>query len=538
MEKRILLASFLSLAILLTFRGFLPEPQPQPETVQAPSPLAGGEPSAATPAAPPQPTAPVPVAPPTQLVDSSPIASTEETTVIVDTPAFSAALSNVGGVLTSYKLKSYKDKEGQPIELIDQGVSSPGRPFQIALGDDATDRQVQSAKFAVDDSDKLRPVFRYSANGLAVEKRFAFRSDSYRLTFEAAVTRQGQSIPFKLVWAGGFGDQSVAFDATALNVVHLEGGSFVRTALSGLEPGGFVSDRFGLEDRYFIAMLLGQRPLSVATVPEESKDSSGTAFKVVRWSGDLTGPVDFYIGPKRESDLDRADAGLSRVIDFGFFEVITKPLMGALQWIHQYVGNYGWSIVLLTVLINLALFPLKLKQQLSMTKLQKVQPQMKALQDKYRKLKPTDPKRQQVQKEMMDFYREQGVNPMGGCLPLLLQMPFFFAFWSMLSVAIDLRQSPWMLWIRDLSQHDPYYVLPVLMAASMMVMQKMTPTTMDPVQAKVMMLMPIMMMVMFLWVQSGLVLYWLTGNLVAIGQQWLIAKYWLPVPKAKAVRNE
>jgi YidC/Oxa1 family membrane protein insertase len=192
------------------------------------------------------------------------------------------------------------------------------------------------------------------------------------------------------------------------------------------------------------------------------------------------------------------------------------------------------AVILHTIFINLALFPLRLKQQLSMQKMQKIQPQMRTLQDKYKKLKVNDPKRAQVQAEMMGLYKEHGINPMGGCLPLVLQMPFFFAFWSMLSVSIEMRQAPWVLWIRDLSQHDPYYVLPILMALTMFLNQKMMPTMTDPVQAKVMLFMPLMFTFFFLWAQSGLVLYWLTSNIVGIGQQVFINKYWATQPGVTA----
>jgi YidC/Oxa1 family membrane protein insertase len=185
------------------------------------------------------------------------------------------------------------------------------------------------------------------------------------------------------------------------------------------------------------------------------------------------------------------------------------------------------------VIINFVLFPLRLKQQVSMQKMQKIQPQMRTLQDRYKKLKANDPRRAQVQTEMMNLYKEHGVNPMGGCLPLLLQIPFFAAIWTMLSVSIELRQAPWMLWIRDLSQYDPYYVLPILMAISMVIMQKMTPTTVDPSQARIMMIMPLVFAVMFLQAQAGLALYWLTSNVVGIGQQFFMNKYWTPYSEAK-----
>jgi YidC/Oxa1 family membrane protein insertase len=236
--------------------------------------------------------------------------------------------------------------------------------------------------------------------------------------------------------------------------------------------------------------------------------------------------VRLYVGPKDEQWLKKAEPRLTSVVNYGFFEVITRPLLAALLWIHSYIGNFGWAIIILTLGINFILFPLRLKQQVSMQKMQKLQPQMRTLQDRYKKLKASDSRRAEVQMEMMNLYKENGVNPMGGCLPLLLQMPLLFAFWNMLSVSIELRQAPWILWIKDLSQYDPYFIIPIAMAVSMIISQKMTPTSVDPAQAKMMLIMPVMLTAMFLWLQSGVTLYYLTSNVVGIGQQWFIKKYW------------
>jgi YidC/Oxa1 family membrane protein insertase len=202
--------------------------------------------------------------------------------------------------------------------------------------------------------------------------------------------------------------------------------------------------------------------------------------------------------------------------------------------IHRYIGNYGWSIILLTVVLNLVLFPLRLKQQVSMLKMQKIQPHMKRLQDQYKKLKPNDPRRTQVQTDMMNLYKEHGVNPMGGCLPLLLQMPLLFGFYAALAYSIELRRAPWIFWIKDLSQPDPYYVIPIAMAVAMFVQQKLTPTAnVDPAQAKMMMVMPLVFSFMFINYGSGLALYWLTGSIIGLGQQIFINKYWSPQAEAK-----
>jgi YidC/Oxa1 family membrane protein insertase len=245
-----------------------------------------------------------------------------------------------------------------------------------------------------------------------------------------------------------------------------------------------------------------------------------------------------YVGPKQRDALSKADPQIASVVDYGYFEFIARPLVFCLLWIHSYVGNFGWAIILLTIALNIVLFPLRLKQQVSMLKMQKIQPQMRRLQDQYKKLKTTDPRRAQVQTEMMNLYKEHGVNPMGGCLPLLLQMPLLFGFYSALSYSIELRRAPWMLWVKDLSQPDYIVhnipVLAILMAISMFIQQKMTPTAnVDPAQAKMMMIMPLMFTFMFWSQSSGLVLYWLTSNVIGIVQQVFINKYWSPHAESK-----
>jgi YidC/Oxa1 family membrane protein insertase len=210
------------------------------------------------------------------------------------------------------------------------------------------------------------------------------------------------------------------------------------------------------------------------------------------------------------------------------------PLLQALKWINRFVGNYGWSIILLTVFINLVIFPLRHRSMVSMRKMQALQPEMKAIQERYAKYKVTDPERQKMNQEMMALYRQRGVNPASGCVPMLLTMPVLFAFYSMLYAAIEMRGAPFVGWITDLSRHDPLYVTPVLMGLSMLWQQRITPTTADPVQQRIFMLMPVFFLVFFLWAPAGLVIYWFVSNLLAIGQQYITNR--LIGPPAVAVR--
>jgi YidC/Oxa1 family membrane protein insertase len=193
----------------------------------------------------------------------------------------------------------------------------------------------------------------------------------------------------------------------------------------------------------------------------------------------------------------------------------------ALQWVHGFVGNWGWAIVVLTVLINILIFPLRHRSMVSMKKMQAIQPQVKAIQDRYAKYKVTDPERQKMNTEMLALYKQKGVHPASGCLPMLLTMPILLAFYNLLNYAIELRGAPFVGWIHDLSAKDPTYIWPVLMGATMFWQQRMMPTTADPMQQKIFLLMPVIFTFMFLNVPSGLVVYWLVSNLLTIGQQYL-----------------
>jgi YidC/Oxa1 family membrane protein insertase len=233
------------------------------------------------------------------------------------------------------------------------------------------------------------------------------------------------------------------------------------------------------------------------------------------------------VGPMDLDELARVKPPLTDLVQFGWFGLISVPLFQLLKWIYHYVPNYGWAIILMTVGINFVLFPLKLQSWRSMQRMQKVAPEVRQIQDRYKKYSMRDPRRQEMNTEVMAVYKREGVNPMGGCLPMLLQMPIWIGLYQMLRLVIELRHAPWIWWIRDLSAPDPYYIIPVLMGVTMYAMQKMTPvTTTDPAQQRMMTLMPLMFGGMFVIfpVSSGLVLYILTSNLVGIAQQWFLQR--------------
>lgn len=255
--------------------------------------------------------------------------------------------------------------------------------------------------------------------------------------------------------------------------------------------------------------------------------STGVKLPVIVAPGQKSSvDVPLYVGPQEQKKLKELAPGLDLVVDYGWVTMIAVPLFWLLSFIHGVVGNWGWAIILLTVLIKAVFFPLSAASYRSMGKMKTLMPKMKAIQERYASDK------MKMNQEMMQLYKTEKVNPMGGCLPIVIQIPVFMAlYWTLLG-AVEMRQAPWIGWIHDLSAMDPYYVLPVIMAVTMFIQSKLNPTPPDPVQAKVMMAMPLIFGVMFLWMPSGLVLYWVVNNTLSITQQWYITRM-LEVGKSK-----
>jgi YidC/Oxa1 family membrane protein insertase len=544
MEKRIILAFVLSFIALYAFRALFLPPAPSEPPATAPTPASATQPptaGASSEKAPGPKAAPKHETEEVAPVTESVAENVEDVTL--DTSLYSAIFSNQGASLKSFRLKQYSDGSGNPLELINQEASSKvGWPLALTTGDKALDEQLQAGKYRIRrDGNTL--VFEFAANGVHARKVLEFDSENYQFTFQASVSKDGKAIPYAVTWQGGFGDQSIPQDPAKKNAVYQSDSSFKRIAVRSLkdQPQNITTPRAGVEDQYFLAMFGAVDsvvPVKVGKQEFPGKDGKPIPTLNVAATVPQGSPLRVYVGPKQRDWLSKADPQLSAVLDYGYFEFIAKPLVFCLLWIHSYIGNFGWSIILLTVVINLILFPLRLKQQVAMLKMQKIQPQMRRLQDQYKKLKANDPRKTEVQSQMMGLYKEHGVNPMGGCLPLLLQMPLLFGFYSALAYSIELRRAPWIFWIKDLSQADPYYVIPILMAVAMIIQQKLTPTAnMDPAQARMMMLMPIMMTFLFLAYASGLALYWLTGSVIGVAQQVFINKYWSPRAEGKLTRS-
>jgi YidC/Oxa1 family membrane protein insertase len=525
MEKRILIAFLLSFAVLYASRFLFPPPPPPPE-----KPAANAEAPVVPPTAP---TGPVATSLPPEVTTGESIEATTENNETIETAIFRAEVSNVGGVLRSFRLKKFPDTEGKPTELIDSWAGRKlGFPLAITTGDVALDKLLAEAKF-VSKREANTVSLEYRAGGVYARKAMDFDPERYQVRVSTELARNGTAVPHSIVLQGQIRDQSIPEVPAKRAAVYQAAGKYQRVALPGIKEARDVNGSMvGVEDQYFLAMFVRDKegPLKVNRqeykLPDLADGTQGAAAYGLYVAVPSGEPMTLYIGPKQEESLVQVDPRLGTVINYGWylFAVIAKPLLIVLRWIHGFVGNYGWSIIILTILINMVLFPLRVKQQLAMQRMQKLAPHLKQLQDKYKKLKAGDPRRAEVEKELMEMNKQQ----LSGCLPMLLQMPLLFAFLNMMSAAIDLRGAPWILWIKDLSVEDHLFILPVLMGVAMFVQMKMSPTSPDPAQARMMLVTPVLVTLLFLWYRSasGLTLYWLTGNVISIGQQWFIRKYW------------
>ncbi len=506
MEKRTLIAVVLSLIVLLGW-SFLQQ------KIAPPKPRPVEQPPTKTEAPVEKKQAPLPVP------SSAVLPETKETSasdVIVETDLYRAVFSTEGAIIKSWELKTYKDSKKMPVMLLKAPGSIPplgilfegdnrGMPLKFIYETNTRELSLSGK----DDRGEL--VFTYSGDGIFIRKKFIFYNGEFKidLSIETANTP-----PYMLPVGTDFGvfDKEQREHKGPVILANSDRKEFdeklkERTDFTG--PIRWIAQ----EDKYFTAALIPVGQTGGASVWKEGS-SAEIAFNVTQQKQDFI----FYAGPKEYDRLKQLNSGLEHIIDFGWFAFIAMPLFWVLKFVYKYLGNYGWAIILVTIAVRIPFIPILNKSQQSMKKLQKVQPLMNEIKEKYKK----DPQR--MQKEMMELYKKHKVNPVGGCLPMLLQIPVFIALYNVLGKAIELRGAPFAFWITDLAAKDPYYVLPITMGVTMVIQQKMTPSTMDPTQAKIMMFMPIIFTFMFLSFPSGLVLYWLVNNILGIVQQYFVNK--------------
>lgn len=462
------------------------------------------------------------------------------TTTVVDTDLYRIVFSNQGAVVKSWVLKKYKDDDGKPLELINPAAKELPAPFAIDVNGATLPFDPNKVLYLPKVSDGgLTIEYDYSDGKASVHKSFVFQKDSYLADVKSSVILNGNPVPTFLMWRGGFGDQKVRNAASVEHTTHYDATDsklIAKTAKDAKNGPVTNSGDFtfaGIEDNFFASVALPAKnaQTEIRTYSDQLKPAGEDKEVAYAGEGISTGPVnDFtlFTGPKDVDMLNKINPKLGQLVDWGFFGILAKPLFLWLNWVHDHwTQNYGWAIVLVTLIINLALFPLKLSSLKSARKMQKLQPEIKKLNEKYKNLKISDPKKAEQNQEVMALYKREGVNPVGGCLPMLVQLPFFYAFYRVLNIAIELRHAPW-LWVTDLSSPETIalHILPIILVATQFFSQRLTPAAgVDPSQQKMMMLMPLMFGFMFYYASAGLVLYWLTSNLVGIGQQLIINRF-------------
>jgi YidC/Oxa1 family membrane protein insertase len=521
MEKRTLLAVVISLAILLLWDIFFIKPnapqQPPKGQVKQEAPVS--QKAAPAPALP---------APPVQTL---PAPAQQAETVVVDTPLYKAAFDSTGGAITSFQLKKYRE-EIDPKSKTVNVINTPMPVF--GFGDKFTDAGLpyQVTKSQPDGTGIPRElVFSAQAGqGIVLKKIFTIDPNAYTLRYRMVVENH-TAAPFSMAMSQSMDGiypkdaklSKYSFEGPVMYTdKHLEEFKLSKVEAVGIYrdfPG--VTHWFGYEDKYFLKALIPTTPANTTLIVRRASD---TVVRMSYQSGTSTiGPGEFvqkdyllFVGPKELNTLKNVNYGLNKALDFGMFDIIAKPMLVAMNWIFTFVKSYGLAIIILTVFIKILLYPLTLKSFKSMKELQKIQPLMKEIQAKYKDDK------QKLNQELMKLYSEHKINPMGGCLPMLLQIPILFALYRVFYSAIELRHTPFHMvgtWLPDLSARDPYYITPILMGLSQFVMQKMSPAPGDEMQQKVMLIMPVMFTVLFLSFPSGLVIYWLISNILSIAQQ-------------------
>ena len=576
-ELRIVAASLLSLVVILVWAKFF---GPKPPTV----PPQGKPPAQTAPATPgPGSSNPTTVAPPSTGTAASkrppssvsaaakvviaPKADTEERTIVVENDLYRVEFSNRGAVVKSWQLKKYTDDAKPPriLDLVhpDAAQQTGGWPFAVALNDEQQESAANGALYQVSTpaSTLHAPAdaeFTWSDGHLEVSKRFHF-DHTYVVRVETSAKFDGAPILAAMSWLGGFGDVTVSNPAPidTVSVFYSENGKLTNITAKKLEgpekwPHGVWQggkDWAGIEDRYFTAVFL---PLVGAplgslearywkvsrTVQVDGKDTDEPVPQIQTATSAQPTALRVYVGPKDYDDLKKMNPPLHSLVNFGWLEFIADPLFHGLKWLHNYIPNWGWAIVVLTLVINMLLFPLRISSYRTTLKMQRVAPEIKQIQEKYKKYSMRDPRKAEMNKEVMAVYSREKINPVGGCFQMFLQMPIWFGLNTVLRFAIEMRHAQWFGWIRDLSAKDPYYILPITMGLSMYLVSKMTPmTTTDPQQQMMMKIMPVTMAGLFMIspISSGLAVYILTSSLVGILQQWWLNRTH-PLPAAAAIQ--
>jgi len=532
MEKRLIIAIVLSILVLVLWQALMVKKPESGQRIEPVPPTETSEQAALEkkPPVSPEKEQPAPASIPAE--DLQAVASGAEEKVVIDTSLYRAEWSNKGGVLLSWRLKKHKNDKKEDLELVPQKAFETGKfPFALQTEEAAVSDAANAAFYktiaastTLQDGQKGEVKFEYSdGKNLRIEKTFVLTGGTYDVGIEVHAWKGGLEVEPGLLWGPGIGNPSPAemkqrFSSSTGAAV-LVSGRVYRLDERKYKPeqNSFnFADWAAYEENYFAALFVLPPQKGIAVLQKEIKENTASFYLAVRR------PQRAFIGPKDFDALKAYGHDAKKIINFGFFGAIAEILLVSIKYIHKWVPNWGIAIIIMTFIIKIIFFPLTYSSMKSMAKMQELQPKIKALRAKYKKAKQDIEQRRQMNEEMMRLYKEHGVNPAGGCLPLLIQLPVFWGVFRMLVVAVEFRHSPFGLWIKDLSVKDPYYITPILMGITQFIQQKMTPTSADPAQARMMMIMPVVMTVFFMNFQSGLILYWLTQNALQIGQQVLM----------------
>jgi YidC/Oxa1 family membrane protein insertase len=565
-EKRLMLVFLLAFIVMLALQPLMkryfpqpvtPQQQNQTATNQAAAPASGA--SAALIAASSGTSAGTSAGTHASVVTRQ---AASETETVIENDVYRITFTNRGAQVKSWILKKFdNDAQNGPLDLVNpEAAAKYGYPLSLWTYDETLRDKLGSALYVASREGQLTSpatvTFEYADQDLSVRKTFSF-NDSYSVGVETSVTSKGVAVAALPAWPSGFGSQTTpAFYAAAFidyqfnkDIVRLpiRCGFTVFSKCTDISGGKTILGPFhwaGPTDQYFAAVFIPDDPnaaamvtlrnaMSIARDAQKADSKEMVNVDVLGAAvGNLHGATAerIFVGPKELEVLQKivvpgvsgADSDLNGLVDFGFFGIIAKPLFLWLKWTYYHVvPNWGWAIVLQTLIVSLALLPLRITQMKSMLKMQRVAPQIKAIQEKYKKYSLRDPRKAPMNEEISALYKKEGVNPAGGCLPMLIQLPFLYAYYRMLSIALDLRHAHW-LWIHDLSAAEAFpYVLPILMVVSMLVVSKMTPQAgMDPQQQRMMtVMMPLMMGFFFFRLPAGLNLYYAEANLIQVAQQ-------------------
>jgi len=451
-----------------------------------------------------------------------------------------------GGTIVQADLQEYPISLEQPETKFELLSSHPASFFIAQSGlvsRDAANAPTHQAlyrasadRFVMNEDQDVLVVELYwtGPSGVEITKRYTFRRGNYRVTLEHLVNNLGEQ-----PWSGGeyrqlqrSADSSSGADSAFMytytgGAIYSPENKYQKYSFDELGEGKPDRDVTGgwvaMIEHYFLAAII---PPADQLMRFQGEDVRGGRYLIRAKTQGVSVPPgashafagDLWLGPKLQNELGNLATGLDLTVDYGWLTFLAQPMWWILEWIHGFVGNWGWTIIIFTILIKLAFFKLSETSYRSMANMRKLAPRMQALKDRY------GDDKQRMQQAMMEMYKKEKINPLGGCLPMLVQIPFFISLYWVLLESVELRQAPWILWIKDLSIKDPYYVLPLMMGATMFVQQKLNPAPPDPMQAKIMMMLPIVFTFLFLFFPSGLVLYWFVNNLLSIAQQWVITR--------------